>query len=643
MATIPILEYVNSLPLDIARDANSVIYGANAGGDTKIPCNKLVSEWSTTHQYAAGETTVTATGKFYYALQANVGLDPTNPANAAYWQASLGSGTGSGGNENFLANPLHDANLAGWVATGNCAIAYSTTRDLWDGGAMAITKTAGATGTVTGDLSEIMATQVGKAWLSKINNYIDAGATLAAGDIYFELFDGTNVISIADSSIILSQLVTQAYPVFPTNVIGSTWKLRIQFKSAAVCVMRVADCSVASQIVPMAAGSSGKIPWTPVLSTGAIGTATENVAYWQRNLDNMMASWRLNQTGGTAGSGDYLVTVPDGKSIDLTKKPVGSILGYGKVSSNADENSPTSNVFAVVVKNATQLQMLNLAAINAFNGVGSGNFPLSGLVKLSFDCTIPISQWSTPIQVSAECNRYYTIAASPVESLTGTQLSTLSTGNVDITVPVAMLLTDELTVELMPNGSGKPVQVEAVYPYIKASNVGIQYQAISATQFRVTLGATADGTTTWASLTNAFLRLRIKRGGSLSEVPPVVRIDYQGSDAAAINVPINFPTKIADTHLTVTVGSGTWKWTALFQGVAEVQFLQTATAGHSYSVYKNGAAYRKIATNTGAGANTASGSMFVPVNDGDYLDIRNTSGTNAADAIAWIQIVLRSK
>lgn len=84
--------------------------------------------------------------------------------------------------------------------------------------------------------------------------------------------------------------------------------------------------------------------------------------------------------------------------------------------------------------------------------------------------------------------------------------------------------------------------------------------------------------------------------------------------------PINFATKVEDTHGAVTTGAS-WKFTAPISGLYSVTALQNANGAHYYRVYKNG-----VADDYLSGAPSAnymiSGKAQIRLNAGEYIDVR---------------------
>lgn len=102
------------------------------------------------------------------------------------------------------------------------------------------------------------------------------------------------------------------------------------------------------------------------------------------------------------------------------------------------------------------------------------------------------------------------------------------------------------------------------------------------------------------------------------------------TDSCTTSSPINFDTKLWDTHNAVTAsaaGAGAWTFTAPFDGYYSVggQFLQNSE--HYWAVYINGSIYMDIGS-TDVTVNEWKGSFTVPMNAGDTLEIRPDGSYN---------------
>jgi hypothetical protein len=93
--------------------------------------------------------------------------------------------------------------------------------------------------------------------------------------------------------------------------------------------------------------------------------------------------------------------------------------------------------------------------------------------------------------------------------------------------------------------------------------------------------------------------------------------------------PINFDTKLFDTHAAVTTGVGTWKFTAPVSGFYQIESVVQLGAAVSLSLflYKNGSQYQYYNASATAGF-YLNGSSVIQLNAGDFIDLRvNASAT----------------
>jgi hypothetical protein len=172
---------------------------------------------------------------------------------------------------------------------------------------------------------------------------------------------------------------------------------------------------------------------------------------------------------------------------------------------------------------------------------------------------------------------------------------------------------------------GNATHVSAIAGVI--SNSGFSLQATSYGPFGSSNG----------SLSNAAVRIGIDAmfpvtGWSSNSVQSadtdtrVVQATYyllNGSANLSVtsNTSINYDTKITDTHGAVTVGGGTWKFTAPVVGLYEINTtLQSAATASSVNLYKNGADYLHLTYVASGGLAPATATVLL--NAGDYIDLR---------------------
>lgn len=168
-------------------------------------------------------------------------------------------------------------------------------------------------------------------------------------------------------------------------------------------------------------GVHAKLASTDVVSAGVLvigatttaptkGTTTSDSVTYVRVGEFAFITYLYVQTGaGTAGSGDYLISLPAGLSADTAKIPaytasVGTYLGgvvaafpsilpvlQGQLSSNP---STTFNLTPVLYS-ATQFRIGTIFSGPTVGNVASVNWNLSVVENWSFTIRVPISGWSS--------------------------------------------------------------------------------------------------------------------------------------------------------------------------------------------------------------------------------------------------------
>jgi hypothetical protein len=128
-------------------------------------------------------------------------------------------------------------------------------------------------------------------------------------------------------------------------------------------------------------------------------------------------------------------------------------------------------------------------------------------------------------------------------------------------------------------------------------------------------------------------------GPSVITATETVAASYNITAAAgtADGTPFNFDNKQWDTHNSVTVGAGVWKFTAPVSGtysVSTTMYFAGASNGF-FALYKQGSIYRTFGYPLGGTATGAigTGTTLVQLNAGEYIDVRNTTtGANRTPA-----------
>lgn len=92
------------------------------------------------------------------------------------------------------------------------------------------------------------------------------------------------------------------------------------------------------------------------------------------------------------------------------------------------------------------------------------------------------------------------------------------------------------------------------------------------------------------------------------------------SPSVTSGTPIDFDTKIFDTHGAVTTGAS-WKFTAPVTGKYQISSTANTVTNDVFSIYLNGSSYAAFGE-TGGTVQIVSGSKIIPMLAGDFIDVR---------------------
>jgi len=139
------------------------------------------------------------------------------------------------------------------------------------------------------------------------------------------------------------------------------------------------------------------------------GTVVFDRMTWQRQGRNAIINYAFEQSaGGSAGSGDYLLTIPAGMQIDNTSIPaytgsVGSSLTSIQAaypsSIDLSASAMLTGTTSIIVTEATaysdtqfRISTFNIAG-PSFNNFGSGGTTFAAVLCFNFTITVPIVDW----------------------------------------------------------------------------------------------------------------------------------------------------------------------------------------------------------------------------------------------------------
>lgn len=246
----------------------------------------------------------------------------------------------------------------------------------------------------------------------------------------------------------------------------------------------------------------------------------------------------------------------------------------------------------------------------------------------------PTGSWTTNTTYTGKWRRVGDLKEYQYDlALTGTPTATnlslnLPSGDV---IDTSKLVSASVGVSHIPNSGGKAFDgVSAVHNlaslYGGTTAVRVSYESTATGQLaNVTQAAPFtfnSGDTIQVSFAVPIVGLSASVQMSDSADTRILAAKYTLAVSTSITSgsPINFATKVEDTHGAVTTGAA-WKFTAPISGLYSVTAIQNANGAHYYRVYKNG-----VADDYLSGAPAAnymiSGKAQIRLNAGEYIDVR---------------------
>jgi hypothetical protein len=427
----------------------------------------------------------------------NTNTNKMNVYNGSAW-AEVGSGSGAGGINYIQANNGNEGaenDTNGWStyddgsavpvdgSGGSVAASFARTTTNPLRGVGSFLYTPNTSGQGEGFSYSFSIDPADKAKNLLVSFDFTLSGTITEGDYTVYIYDLTNGGTPA-----------QVIPHKLSGTSGTHYTFRGTFQSAsnstsyrlivhqavnnpggAAVTLKTDNFSVGPQSVAFASPISD---WTTCSMTivGGVSNPTKGTAaelcLMRKNGGNLDLQYSLVQTvAGTAGTGNYLFTVPNSLSIDSTRAPVSSnqfesIIGTAQVAANSDASSATGYVAAL---NSTQLVIVAASTI-----VGSGSYALdNGTVKYHFTASIPIQGWSSSTTISQSDSSegrpvvasYSRSTTQAVPNATVTDIvwtdkdvdtfGMMNTSTGVVTIPVPGQYEISVQVEVQPSASGR--------------------------------------------------------------------------------------------------------------------------------------------------------------------------------------------
>lgn len=391
-------------------------------------------------------------------------------------------------------------------------------------------------------------------------------------------------------------------------------------------------------------------------TAGAIAT---NTAFWRRVGDSMEIVYNFAAAASAAGTGTYLFPLPSGYTADTTKQAVStnvtnSIVGPASVAD--DFSGELKSLGYMVLYNSTNLAMAGLVALDATASasstefVSSTRFSLGNAVKYAFRALVPISGWSSSVQMSNDAPTRVVAASYYLNADTAiltnavitwdTQeidtLSGMSSGR--YTIPVSGFYdisgvvnsASSVTYRVYKNGSFYYYAVTQAANELNSFSSSVPLVAGDIIDLRPDGDVTVKGT-----VSRSRISIKLASGPSAIAASEFVGARYtNGATLSILNTTdtiIQYDTKDYDTHGAVTTGAS-WKFTAPISGYYDIHatymiesIAQTTSTEVQLKIYKNGLSYITAWYQQGEASSTTrllvQGEDTLKLIAGDYISI----------------------
>jgi hypothetical protein len=515
-----------------------------------------------------------------------------------------------------------------------------------------------------------------------------AGSSSTNSDVTVWIYDVTNAVLIQPSSFKLlsnnSSISDTFNATFQTASNSTSYRLifHVGSTSASAYSLKIDGITVSP---------STYVYGTPVIdfvdkgtiTIGSTGTAptkgstivTDKILM-RRIGDSAELLYQYNQsTSGTAGSGSYLFSLPSGMSFDTSKITTSggaasdanvssaTVIGTGSVGTSAFGRQANcvlvaydSTRFYAFITSSQDTSGAGEASVDEL--LPGSTYSLSeSAYGFKFRVSAPIQGWSSSVQTSdqtdtrvvsfySRTSQAFTPSGTPTLMINSVKdidtHSAYSTSTGLFTAPVAgdyefkggfLLSTGASTPELRfyKNGvqQGNQIGGSSASNYGGASGTMI-IRLVSGDTVGCYVVNSSGALSAIQTPFSYFGGSRISGPSAIAASETISASYYASSTVAASSAtPINFSTKLFDSHNAVTTGAA-WKFTAPISGVYLISgTVVQDTAGTSSNTYMyiDGSIYMGLWVTTGNNYNVnAPFAVHVKLNAGQYIDLRNNAG-----------------
>jgi hypothetical protein len=408
----------------------------------------------------------------------------------------------------------------------------------------------------------------------------------------------------------------------------------------------------------------GAVPWTP---TGTWSANTTYAGRWRRVGDTGEYNVQITLTGTPTGT--LTVNLPAGHTIDTTK--YFGDAGIQPVGTAQSIHGGTGYHFHVLYAGTTSVEVAYQKGASTTDSsalLASATAPVTWVNGDSFDINfrVPIVGWSSNVQMSSDTDTRVvaarwgnsgstTIAASdtilPFDTKIFDTHGAWDSVNNKYVCPVAgkyrisfAVFTNSIAATATNRLEGSLQKSGVTYTTFPATYVDANRTApvtwYGSTIVDCVAGDTLQihtdqnfGVTTTLSGSTSQNWVEIERlsGPAVVAATETVSTKYyaSGNTTSTTTTPINYDTKVFDTHNAVTTGAS-WNFKAPVSGrYLLTTFNNTASGTNTtfLSVYKGGAKYESITYSPNVSTNLLFGSTQIQLLAGDTIDLRCATST----------------
>jgi hypothetical protein len=534
------------------------------------------------------------------------------------WDGTASQDVGSGGVGSvdiMFADTFDATNISEYTTTGTVAVTDNVLEVIQGKKSLKITHTGGASA------ERIIPVDI-KFRNKNVTFSFDVESDALSGNLTLTVTDNTNTVTLINAESIQPQgsldtsIKRSVSFIIPDDCEELKYKFTAVSESGKISIIdnvvieltQTAKLSTTIEVpVITEEVDAGAITIGAVTTAPTKGTTSTDKVYWHREGQFLVATYRYAQTAtGSAGSGDYLFTIPDSLQVDTSQ-----IIPYtGAVGTNISHRSVigtgarwdsgnTHGVMHPILYSATQFRIRTDILYSSVSFMSSTNTPLS-LAGVTFTVSIkvPIVGWSaTETQevslaqavLKQESDSFIRLDTANGYGSTGTVIRRFS--NVRST-----LGDDVLYVPSSVNGDSFVIQTEGTYSisytdeFNVAGNMGITLNASGvqlSTVFQnlpntvrlasdVTGGVSYAGNASWTGYLNVGDVIRPHTDGSASGALGrcLFSISKQGS-LKQVNVTENQKIAIPTSELRMegasTRGTGSDSAIVRFDNIAKLR------------------------------------------------------------------------